>query len=85
MSKIGLPGLGLQWRQRQIRTTHTFKPYGQLASPTSNQPRNANLHPTRTSEVGTVSSTRNPLTYFQAIFGKHQDHPMGVMVVWQDA
>ena len=84
MSKIGLPGLGLQWRQRQIRTTHTFKPYGQLASPTSNQPRNANLHPTRTPGVGTVSSTRNPLTHFQATFGQHQD-PMGVMVVWQDA
>ena len=46
---------------------YLHKPHGQLDSPTSNQPHNASLHPTpHPRVVGTVSSTRNPLTHFQA-------------------
>ena len=64
---------------------YLHKPHGQLVSPTSNQPRNASLHPTpHPRVVGTVSSTRNPLTHFQATYGQYQD-PKGVMVALQGA
>ena len=48
----------------------TSKPHGQFASPTSNQPRNASLHPTPR-VAGTVSSARNPLAHFQVTYGQY--------------